>query len=80
MAGIVGWVGLVVPHLARFLVGPSFPRLLPVAALIGGGFLLLIDTLARTMAAVEVPLGLLTALVGTPFFIALLLRARRVWA
>jgi len=80
VAGIVGWVGLVVPHLARFLVGPSFPRLLPVAALIGGGFLLLIDTLARTMAAVEVPLGLLTALVGTPFFIALLRRARRGWA
>lgn len=80
LAGIVGWVGLVVPHLARFLVGPSFPRLLPVAALIGGGFLLLIDTLARTMAAVEVPLGLLTALVGTPFFIALLRRARRGWA
>jgi iron complex transport system permease protein len=80
VAGIVGWIGLVVPHLARFLVGPSFPRLLPVAALIGGGFLLLVDTLARTLAAVEVPLGILTAVVGTPFFIALLGRARRGWA
>jgi iron complex transport system permease protein len=79
VAGIVGWIGLVVPHLARFLVGPSFPRLLPVAALIGAGFLLLIDTLARTLAAVEVPLGILTAVVGTPFFIALLRRARRGW-
>lgn len=76
-AGIVGWVGLVVPHLARLLVGPSFPRLLPAAALLGGGFLLLIDTLARTLAAVEVPLGLLTALVGTPFFLALLRSAQR---
>lgn len=79
VAGIVGWIGLVVPHLARFLVGPSFPRLLPVAALIGAGFLLLIDTLARTLAPVEVPLGILTAVVGTPFFIALLRRARRGW-
>ncbi|AWN35522.1 FecCD family ABC transporter permease [Methylobacterium radiodurans] len=79
-AGIVGWVGLVVPHLARLLVGPSFPRLLPTAALLGGGFLLLIDTLARTMAPVEVPLGILTAVVGTPFFIALLARTRGGWS
>ncbi len=78
-AGIVGWVGLVVPHLARFLVGPSFVRLLPVAALLGGGFLLFIDTLARSVAPVEIPLGILTALVGSPFFIALLGRARKGW-
>lgn len=75
-AGIVGWVGLVVPHLARLLVGPSFPRLLPTAALLGGSFLLLIDTLARTMAAVEVPLGVMTAVVGTPFFLWLLRRTQ----
>ena len=79
-AGIVGWVGLVVPHLARVLVGPSFPRLLPASAVLGGGYLLLIDTLARTAAAVEIPLGILTATVGTPFFIALLRRAHRGWA
>ena len=71
-AGIIGWVGLVVPHLARALVGPDFARLLPTAALLGGGFLLLIDTLARTMAPIEIPLGILTAVVGTPFFIWLL--------
>jgi iron complex transport system permease protein len=75
-AGIVGWVGLVVPHLARLLVGPSFPRLLPTAAVLGGGFLLFIDTLARTVAAVEIPLGILTAVIGTPFFIALLRSAQ----
>lgn len=79
-AGIVGWVGLVVPHLARFLVGPSFVRLLPASALLGGGFLLLIDTLARSVATVEVPLGILTALIGSPFFIVLLRRAQRGWA
>ena len=79
-AGIVGWIGLVVPHLARFLVGPSFPRLLPAAAILGGGFMLFIDTLARTMAPVEVPLGILTAIVGTPFFIWLLRSARGGWS
>ena len=52
-AGIIGWVGLVVPHIARSLVGPDFARLVPAAALIGGGFLLVIDTLARTVAAIE---------------------------
>src|SRR6516225_2201288 len=60
-AGIIGWVGLVVPHLARSLVGPDFARLLPTAAILGGGYLLLIDTLARTAAEVEIPLGILTA-------------------
>jgi len=79
-AGIIGWVGLVVPHLARFLVGPSFPRLLPTAAILGGGYLLFIDTLARTLAAVEIPLGILTAVIGTPFFIALLRSAHRSWS
>ena len=79
-AGIIGWVGLVVPHLARFLVGPDFSKLLPVSALLGGGYLLLIDTLARTLAPVEVPLGILTAVIGTPFFIWLLAISRRSWS
>lgn len=78
-AGIVGWIGLVVPHLARFLVGPSFVRLLPTSAVLGGGLLLFIDTLARTLATVEIPLGILTALIGSPFFIVLLRRASRGW-
>jgi iron complex transport system permease protein len=79
-AGIIGWVGLVVPHVARSLVGPDFARLVPAAALIGGGFLLVIDTLARTVAAIEIPLGILTALVGTPFFIWLLASVSRTWS
>ena len=79
-AGIIGWVGLVVPHLARFLVGPAFARLLPVAAILGGGYLLFIDTLARTVAPVEMPLGILTAVIGTPFFIWLLRSAHRSWS
>lgn len=72
LAGIIGWVGLVVPHVARLLVGPGFARLLPACLLLGGGFLVAADTLARTAAPIELPLGILTALVGAPFFLALL--------
>ena len=79
-AGIVGWVGLVVPHMARSLVGPDFARLLPASAILGGGFLLLIDTLARTVAPVEIPLGILTAVIGTPFFIWLLASMSKSWS
>jgi iron complex transport system permease protein len=79
-SGIIGWVGLVVPHLARALVGPDFARLMPTAVLLGGGYLLLIDTLARTAAPVEIPLGILTAAIGTPFFIWLLASTNRNWS
>ena len=79
-AGIIGWVGLVVPHLARSLVGPDFARLLPTAAILGGGYLLMIDTLARTLAQVEIPLGILTAVIGTPFFIWLLTSVQKTWS
>lgn len=75
LAGIVGWVGLVVPHVARLLVGPEFSRLLPASLLLGGGFLVAADTLARTAASIELPLGILTALVGAPFFLFLLARS-----
>ena len=79
-AGIIGWVGLIVPHMARFLVGPEFGRLVPTAALLGGGYLLLIDTLARSASQVEIPLGILTAVIGTPVFIWLLVSARKSWS
>jgi iron complex transport system permease protein len=80
LAGVVGWVGLVIPHIARMLVGPGFGRLLPTSVLIGAGYLLIVDTLARTMAQVEVPLGILTAVIGAPFFVWLLARGRRGWS
>lgn len=80
LAGVVGWVGLVIPHIARMLVGPGFGRLLPVSALIGAGYLLIVDTLARSIAQVEVPLGILTAVIGAPFFVWLLARGRRGWS
>jgi iron complex transport system permease protein len=79
ISGIVGWIGLLVPHFARLLVGPDFSRLLPVSVILGAAFLLFVDTLARTVARIEIPLGVLTAFVGTPLFLWQLLVARRSW-
>jgi len=80
IAGVIGWVGLVIPHIARMIVGPSFARLLPASAVLGAAYLILVDTLARTLSGNEIPLGILTAVVGAPFFLWLLARGRRGWA
>ncbi|MEZ5653160.1 MAG: iron ABC transporter permease [Burkholderiaceae bacterium] len=80
IAGVVGWIGLVIPHIARMITGPAFGRLLPVTILLGAFYMLVVDTLARTMSSGEVPLGILTAVVGAPFFLWLLARGRRAWA
>jgi iron complex transport system permease protein len=80
VAGVVSWVGLVVPHLVRMWVGPDHRVLLPASFLVGGVFLLVIDTVARTLTAGEIPLGVLTALIGAPVFFVLLRRNReRLW-
>lgn len=76
MSGIIGWVGLVVPHVARLMVGPEFSRLLPMAMLLGAAFVVAADTLARSVAAIELPLSVLTAVIGAPFFLWLLGRRR----
>lgn len=75
LAGIIGWVGLVVPHIARLLVGADFRRLLPASLLLGASFVLAADTLARTLAPIELPLGILTAVVGVPCFLLVLARS-----
>jgi iron complex transport system permease protein len=72
VCGIIGWVGLVIPHAVRLIVGGEFSRLLPLSMVIGGTFLLLVDTLARSIIATEVPPGVLTAMIGAPAFIALM--------
>ena len=72
VSGIIGWIGLLIPHAARLLVGPEFARLLPLSMVLGASYLLAVDTLARTMAAIEIPPGVLTALIGTPLFLWLL--------
>lgn len=76
--GVIGWVGLVIPHCARLAVGPEFTRLLPASVLFGAAFMLAVDTLGRTLATIEIPPGVLTALVGSPVFVYLLARMRRV--
>ena len=73
-SGIVGWVGLVIPHAARSLVGADHARMLPVSALVGAIFMLLVDDLARTVTTSEIPIGIITALIGVPFFAVILRR------
>ncbi len=72
ICGIIGWVGLVVPHAVRLLIGAEFSRLLPLAMIIGGTFMLMVDTIGRTVAQIEIPPGVLTAALGTPVFIWLM--------
>lgn len=77
VSGIIGWIGLVIPHLARILVGPDYRVLLPATMMLGSSYLLLIDNMARSLTTVEIPLGILTSLIGAPFFIFLLLKRGR---
>ncbi|MEI6148267.1 MAG: iron ABC transporter permease [bacterium] len=77
VGGLIGFVGLIVPHSLRSLVGPDHRRLIPAAALGGGAFLAVCDAIARTVLSVEIPVGVVTALIGGPFFLVLLRRRRR---
>ena len=79
VGGVIGWVGLVIPHAGRILVGPDHKRLIPVSLSLGATFLLLIDNVSRTVLPSEVPLGVLTGLIGVPMLIALLRRNRTGW-
>ena len=79
VSGIIGWVGLIIPHLTRVIVGPDYKILLPCSMLVGGTYLLLVDDVARSLMAMEIPLGILTAIIGGPFFIYLLYRGRSEW-
>jgi len=79
MAGIIGWVGLIIPHIIRMAIGPSHRLLMPLSAIVGGAFLLLADTISRLALSVEVPIGILTSLIGIPVFIIVLKNARAAW-
>ncbi|MFI5720744.1 FecCD family ABC transporter permease [Nocardia sp. NPDC051750] len=80
VAGVVGWVGLVVPHLVRMMIGTDNRMVLPVSALLGAAYLTVIDTLSRSLSTAEIPIGILTAIIGAPFFVLLLIRNRaRLW-
>lgn len=77
LAGTIGWVGLVIPHIARLIVGADNKKMLPVAVLFGGTFMLIIDTLCRTLSSAELKIGILTGIVGAPFFFFILIRQHR---
>lgn len=79
ISGQIGWVGLVIPHFSRMVVGPNYRHLLPASLFIGAIFLLIVDNVSRLVLQVEIPLGILTSIIGAPCFIFLLLRGKRGW-
>jgi len=79
LGGIIGWVGLLIPHIARMIVGPDNRLLLPAAALIGATYLVIADDMARLLFSVEIPIGILTSLIGIPFFAFVLAKTRKGW-
>ena len=79
MAGIIGWVGLIIPHIIRMALGPSHKLLIPLSAIVGAIFLLLADSVSRLALSVEIPIGILTSLIGIPIFIIVLKNARSAW-
>jgi iron complex transport system permease protein len=79
VSGVIGWIGLIMPHVARMLVGPDHKVLMPASMVVGACYLLLIDDIARTVTAAEIPLGILTSIVGAPFFAYLLRKTKGGW-
>jgi len=79
VSGVIGWVGLVIPHAGRLIVGPDHKHLLPVTIGLGASFLILVDDVARTLLPGEIPLGVLTGLIGVPILMVLLRRSRTGW-
>lgn len=80
LAGMIGWVGLVIPHIARLLFGSNNILIVPISALLGGIYLLIIDNISRTLFSVEIPIGILTSLIGIPFFAYALKNVKKGWA
>ena len=80
ISGIIGWVGLLVPHLTRMIVGPDHRILIPASLSIGASFLLLIDDISRSIISIEIPIGILTAVIGVPIFLYLLRKGYSEWS
>lgn len=78
VTGMIGWVGLIIPHLCRMLVGADYRRLIPASVLMGASFLLIVDDIARLATTAEIPIGILTAFVGAPFFLYLITRRKKL--
>lgn len=77
ISGIIGWIGIMIPHIGRLIVGPDHKYLLPISMLIGGAYLVAVDTIARTALATEIPIGILTAIFGAPVFAFLLRKTQK---
>ena len=77
ISGVIGWVGLIMPHLVRFIAGPNNRIVVPLSVILGGAFLMLVDTVCRTVTPSEIPLGILTSVIGAPLFFIILLRSQR---
>jgi len=78
-SGVIGWVGLVIPHAGRLIVGPDHKKLVPVSISLGAAFMMVIDDVARTLLPGEIPLGVLTGLIGVPILVLLMRRSRSGW-
>lgn len=79
ISGMIGWIGLIIPHFSRMLVGPDYKKLIPTSMIIGGCFLLAVDNLSRSMFPMEIPIGILTSIIGAPFFIYMLIKGKKGW-
>ena len=79
ISGIIGWIGLIIPHICRMIVGPNHKILAPMSMVIGAVYLIFVDTVARSCASIEIPLGIITSLIGAPFFLFLMFNKRRAW-
>ena len=79
ICGIIGWVGQVIPHFCRMLVGPDHKKLIPATMFVGASYILVVDNLCRRLTATEIPLGILTAIIGAPVFAVLLRRTKGGW-
>ena len=77
VAGMIGWVGLIIPHLSRIIIGPNYKNLLPASFMIGSIFMLAVDNLSRSLFTMEIPLGILTSIIGAPFFVYLLFKRKK---
>ncbi|KAJ48807.1 iron complex transport system permease protein [Clostridium tetanomorphum] len=79
ISGLIGWVGLIIPHFARILVGPNYKHLIPTSILAGSSYLILVDNMARNLGFGEIPIGILTSIIGAPFFVYLMMNIKRGW-
>lgn len=76
LGGLIGWVGLMIPHMARALVGADYKRLIPASAMLGAVYLLIMDDIARSILSMEIPLGVVTSIMGAPFFVYLIIKRK----